>query len=168
MKQVVEHGSTNAVLGQGFEFQRPIWVETVNGADEANGVRAYQVVEFNLRATTCEQQPCKLRAKKPPLRHMRKDQFFAIGFGHCWRTSSWSKTAAASVDSAVEARSRRVRRCTRIDDGLLRAILGRVLAGLDLTDDLNVCAFGEARGVFGGTLRFFQVRLVASESTVSD
>jgi hypothetical protein len=70
-----------------------------------------------------------------------------------------------------------------LGDGLLCAVLGRVLACLDLTDDLNVCAFGQASGIIGGTSksdaliqvvcasrapvsRFFQVRLVASERTV--
>jgi hypothetical protein len=38
-----------------------------------------------------------------------------------------------------------------LGDGLLRAVLGRVLARLDLTHNLNVCTFGEAGGVFGGT-----------------
>jgi len=38
-----------------------------------------------------------------------------------------------------------------LGDGLLCAVLGRILAGLDLTDDLEVCAFSQASGVFGGT-----------------
>jgi hypothetical protein len=36
-----------------------------------------------------------------------------------------------------------------LGDGLLGAVLGRVIAGLDFTEDLNLCAFGQAGGVRG-------------------
>ena len=63
----------DAVLSQGLQFEIAARVETVNRFDQSNRTRGDQVIKVNL--WTASMQP---KCKKPHLRHVGKDQLFAM------------------------------------------------------------------------------------------
>ena len=126
----------------------PAWAETVNGLDQPNRAGGDKIFEFDLWAS-----PMQTAREKLHLWHVGEDQFFANGcgdhgeipFDSKWRPPIWRPLGGLGF-GLIEARWTRPSDTLYADlgDRLPRAIFGDVFASLDLTDDLDMGAFGKS------------------------
>lgn len=135
LAEIVEHGSADAVLGEGPQLEVSGGVEAVDGADEADGAGGDEVVEFDLRAA-----PMEFAGEQFHLGKMIEDELVAVGHGRIGRLRGHLLLGGAV--QAVDALD------ADLGNVLGGAVLGGVLAGVEFAGDVEMGALGEGGGVF--------------------
>ena len=75
LPEVVEDGSTNAVLRQRLDFEAAFGVEAVDGLDKADGSSGHQIIQFDEVWTAPVDSGCD----ETDLRHVVQNKLVRIG-----------------------------------------------------------------------------------------